>query len=111
MDVTRELREIIDLVPHHISVVAPGRTRLYANRALLDYYALTNEGLQDSEADTEMIVRRFAHPDDVATLLPALARGFSGTAPWETEGRFRRRDGEYRWFLIRFTPLHDDGGR
>ena len=27
------------------------------------------------------------------------------------EARFRRRDGEYRWFLVRVTPLRDDAGR
>src|SRR5262249_20481994 len=38
-------------------------------------------------------------------------RGFAGIVPWETEARFRRLDGEYRWFLVRVTPLRDDGGR
>src|SRR5439155_22581712 len=51
------------------------------------------------------------HPDDVETFLAAWERGFAGTAAWETEARFRRRDGEYRCFLVRVTPLWDDGGR
>ncbi len=31
--------------------------------------------------------------------------------PYEVEGRFRRADGEYRWFLIRAEPLRDFSGR
>jgi PAS domain S-box-containing protein len=38
-------------------------------------------------------------------------RGFAATAAWESEARFRRRDGEYRWFLTRVNPLRDDAGR
>jgi PAS domain S-box-containing protein len=38
-------------------------------------------------------------------------RGFSEATAWQTEARFRRRDGEYRWFLVRVTPLRDDAGR
>jgi PAS domain S-box-containing protein len=76
---------------------------------MLDYYGLTTEDMQGSETDE--LVRRLAHPDDVEPFLAAWERGFAGTAPWETEAHFRRRDGEYRWFLVRVTPLRDDGGR
>src|SRR6185437_7678678 len=34
----------------------------------------------------------------------AVARG----AAWEGELRLRRKDGEYRWFLIRCNPLRDE---
>jgi len=53
----------------------------------------------------------FIHPDDVDMVLAAWERGFAGTAAWEAEARFRRRDGEYRWFLVRVTPLRDDAGQ
>src|SRR4029077_3032613 len=35
-----------------------------------------------------------------------LARGL----PFENEQRTRRRDGQFRWFLIRYSPLRDDQG-
>jgi PAS domain S-box-containing protein len=105
----RELREIVDLVPHHIAVATPDGTLVYGNHVFLDYYGLTNEDLQDSE--TAVLARRFTHPDDIEPFLVAWQRGSAGIAPWETEARFRRRDGEYRWLLIRGTPLRDDGGR
>ena len=105
----RALRQILDLVPHHIAVAVPDGTLVYGNHVFLDYYGLTTEDLQDSE--TAELARRFTHPDDIEPFLAAWQRGSAGTAPWETEVRFRRRDGEYRWLLVRGTPLRDDGGR
>ncbi len=105
----RELREILDLVPHHIAVAASDGSLVYGNHFMLDYYGLTNQDFQDSE--TAELARRFTHPDDIEPFLAAWRDGSAGTAPWETEVRFWRRDGHYRWFLIRGTPLRDDGGR
>jgi signal transduction histidine kinase len=31
--------------------------------------------------------------------------------PFENEARYRRADGEYRWFLVRAVPLRDGGGK
>src|SRR5262249_7255401 len=109
--VETDVREILHLVPHQIGVVSADGARLYSNQAVLDYYALPSEELQGSAIDTGEMVRRFAHPDDAEKFSAARERGFGSTAPWETEARFRRWDGDYRWFLVRFTPLRDDDGR
>ncbi len=37
----------------------------------------------------------------------ALRRG----EPFDVELRARRKDGQYRWFLVRYNPLRDDEGR
>jgi formate hydrogenlyase transcriptional activator len=37
----------------------------------------------------------------------ALARGL----PFEIEHRARPKDGQYRWFLIRYKPFRDERGR
>ena len=101
----RELRQIVDLIPHHLVVVAPDGTGLYGNQVMLDYYGLALEDVSGP------VIRRFAHPDDVDAFTAAWQRGFTEAAAWETEARFRRQDGEYRWFLVRVTPLRDDAGR
>jgi len=36
---------------------------------------------------------------------------FSSGLPHETELRFLRNDGKYRWFLFRWNPIRDDQGR
>jgi len=101
----RELRQIVELIPHHVSVVTPDGTGVYGNEVMLDYYGLTLEDL------TVPVIRRFAHPDDVDAFTAAWQRGFTEAAAWEAEARFRRRNGEYRWFLVRLTPLRDDAGQ
>ena len=104
----RELREIVDLVPHHIAVAAPDGTLILGNRVMLDYYGLTTDDLRDAAVEG---LARLMHPDDRAPFLATWERGFASTVPWETETRFQKRNGEYRWFLVRGTPLFDDGGR
>ena len=104
----RELREIVDLVPHHIAVAAPDGTLILGNRVMLDYYGLTTDDLRDAAVEG---LARLMHPDDRAPFLATWERGFASTVPWETETRFQNRNGEYRWFLVRGTPLFDDGGR
>src|SRR6202011_5963924 len=54
---------------------------------------------------------RIFHPEDLERLREerqaALARGL----PFEIEQRARRKDGQYRWFLIRYNPFRDEQGR
>src|SRR5262245_49703645 len=104
----RELREIVDLVPHHIAVAAPDGTLILGNRVMLDYYGLTTDDLRDATAEG---LARLMHPDDGAPFLATWEHGFASTVPWETETRFQKWTGEYRWFLVRGTPLFGDGGR
>ena len=37
-------------------------------------------------------------------------KGLSGSVPFENEQRARRKDGKYRWFLIRYNPFIDEKG-
>src|SRR5882672_7820095 len=39
----RELRQIVELIPHHVVVVTPEGRGLYGNEVMLDYYGLTLE--------------------------------------------------------------------
>jgi len=51
------------------------------------------------------------HPEDIERLREersaALARGL----PFSNEQRARRKDGQYRWFLIQYNPLRDEHGQ
>jgi formate hydrogenlyase transcriptional activator len=105
----RELREIPDLVPHHILVAAPDGTVLHGNRIMLDYYGLTTDDVQDAVAPR--LARQLMHRDDITSFMAVWERGFAGSVPWEAEARFRGRGGEYRWFLVRATPLFEERGR
>jgi PAS domain S-box-containing protein len=50
------------------------------------------------------------HPDDTAHLLAAWQEIMATKRPREVEGRMRRADGEYRWFVLRQNPLLDADG-
>jgi PAS domain S-box-containing protein len=53
---------------------------------------------------------RVIHPDDREKTAEAWRRALKGE-PFETELRLRRKDGEYRWFLVRANPSHDKSGK
>lgn len=48
------------------------------------------------------------HPDDREVTAEAWKRALRGEA-FETELRLRRKDGEYRWFLVRANPTQSNG--
>jgi PAS domain S-box-containing protein len=50
-------------------------------------------------------------PDDWARLRDERLRGLAREMPFEIEWRVRRKDGQYRWFLVRYHPLRDEQGR
>src|ERR1700719_1921919 len=100
-----ELRRMTDAIASYIYVLRPDGTALYANQAVLDYIGLT---LEDVQREDQRV--RVFHPEDVERLREerheALARG----KPFELEQRALGKDGNYRWFLVRYNPLRDDHG-
>ncbi len=104
----QELRGIVDALPQTISVLGPDGTGRYANRPLLDYTGLTMEQLMTPDSRGNPVL---FHPDDWARLQDERLRGLARKMPFEIEWRVRRKDGQYRWFLVRYHPLRDEQGR
>lgn len=102
----RELRQLIDVIPQHILVEGPDGSRLYANQGLLRYHGLAMEDVR-----AEGFSARVTHPDDLEKLLGEYQRGASRGASFQIEARLRRKDGQYRWFLIHYNPARDEQGR
>jgi PAS domain S-box-containing protein len=100
-----ELRRMTDAIASYIYVLRPDGTAVYANQTVLDYTGLTLEDVQREDQRA-----RVFHPEDLERLRKerdeALARG----KPFELEQRALGKDGNYRWFLVRFNPLRDDQG-
>ena len=101
----RELRQILDLTPQHITEFGPDGSRLYNNRAALDYHGLTLEEWQRAESQTLL------HPEDAERVTREQPGNFQSGSAFETEMRLRKRDGQCRWFLVRFRPMLDEQGR
>ena len=102
----RALRRITDAIPQTIVVQDPDGIPVYANQAVLDYTGLTMADILTSDFRA-----RIFHPEDLKRVREqrqaALARGL----PFEIEQRALRKDGQYRWFLIRYNPFRDEQGR
>jgi formate hydrogenlyase transcriptional activator len=102
----RELRQITDAIPHNIVVMEPDGTRLYANRALLEY-----TGIKPEDVNSESFHAEKTHPDDLERLKNERQTGLQRGEPFEIESRARGKDGRYRWFLVRYNPFRDEQGR
>lgn len=53
----------------------------------------------------------YVHPEDRAAALAAWRRGLEAAVDVQTEHRFRRHDGTFRWHLTRARPMRDGAGR
>jgi formate hydrogenlyase transcriptional activator len=105
----RELRQLIDFLPQHVMVLDSEGALLQANRMMLDYNGHAPEEMQGAGADERM--KRDIHPDDLERALSERSFGISSGVPFEIEERMLGKDGRYRWFLFRYSPLLNEQGR
>ena len=106
----RELRQILDLAPQQVRVFGPGGERLYANRLALDYYGASLEEWRQTPGHS-FHSSLFVHPDDRERAARDFDANSSSGSAYELELRVRGADGNYRWFLVRHNPLHDEKGQ
>jgi PAS domain S-box-containing protein len=102
-----ELRQILDLTPQHIAVIAADGSRLYCNHTALDYCGITLEQWREPGR----VYNKLVHPEDREHFLYERNKPFLEGEPHEFEARLLRQDGEFRWFLFRRTPLKDEQGQ
>ena len=99
-----ELRTIIDLIPQLITAIGTDGNFLYANQAVEEYTGLTKEELR-LECSHPVF-----HPEDSERLHDQRETAISRRLPFEYERRIRRKDGQFRWFLVQYKPLLDERG-
>jgi PAS domain S-box-containing protein len=101
----RSLRSVIDGIPGFVGVLAPNGATKDVNRQILEYCGRSAEEVKNW--GTNGIV----HPDDFPGLVEVFRKSIAAGVPYQTEGRLRRFDGEYRWFDHRAVPVRDESGR
>ena len=99
-----KLRKIIDTIPTLAWCSLPDGTGIFWNRRWHEYTGLTPEaargwGWQDA-----------IHAEDLKEITDKWLGFLASGQPGEVEGRLRRFDGVYRWFLFRAEPLRDESG-
>jgi formate hydrogenlyase transcriptional activator len=100
-----ELQRITDAISNAVIVLDSDGKAIYANRFARDYTGLTPEDL-GAEDFRSLIF----HPDDVGASRSVHQLALRRGVPFEDEQRALRKDGQYRWFLIRYNPLLDEEG-
>jgi PAS domain S-box-containing protein len=90
-------RELAESVPQIVFEVDGEGGTGYFNQRWSEYTGRPPSGRNER---TELI-----HPDDRERMRAAWLEGVRSGSPYECEYRFRRHDGEYRWFLTRAIPV------
>jgi len=101
----KEARQLLDLSPMHITELGPDGARLYTNRASLDYYGITLGEWQHID------LRQVLHPQDAGLVTNDLPGKLQAGSPFEYDARLRGKDGQFRWFHYRLSPMSDEEGR
>jgi PAS domain S-box-containing protein len=100
-----DIRLVVDTIPGLVWSARPDGSAEFFNQRWLEYTGLSTEQALDWGWKVAI------HPDDLPRMLEIFHGALSLGRSFEFEGRFRRWDGEFRWFLIRGSPLLDESGK
>ena len=100
----RELSEMVEAIPHAVVVLAPDGTTLRTNT-----YTLEMTGLNHEQASERTF--RAVHPEDAEKYREYRKHALAEGKPFQLELRALSKDGAYRWFLVHYKPLFDEGGK
>src|SRR6202140_3461312 len=101
----QDIRLVVDTIPTLAWSAGPDGSADFFNQRWLDYTGLS--GKQALGSGWQVAI----HPDDLPRILETFREALNFGKPYEVEGRFRRFDGEFRWFLFRGSPLRDRSGK
>ncbi len=101
---TQRYNFLADSVPLIIWTARPDGNLDYYNKAWFEYTGLTLEQTKDWGWGAVV------HPDDLKLCVERWTRSFTTGKPYEIEYRFKRVNGDYRWFLGRATARRGDNG-
>jgi PAS domain S-box-containing protein len=100
----REFRDVIENIPAIAWTTRPDGPGEFTNRSWEEYTGHTS-----AQAE-EWGWLATVHPEDVERHLTTWKQAVASGAPFESEARYRRADGTYRWFLARGVPRRDEHG-
>src|ERR1700735_154379 len=101
----QDIRLVVDTIPTLAWSAGPDGSADFFNQRWLDYTGLSAKQAVGSGCQGAI------QPDDRPRILETPREALNSVQPFEVEGRFRRFDGEFRWFLFRGSPLRDRSGK
>jgi len=99
------LRQILDGIPGLVCTLNPAGQIDLANQRLLDFFGMTLEELNSWGTNGAV------HPDDLERVIAELTHAMTTGTAFESELRYRRGDGLFRWSQTRILPARDAEGR
>jgi PAS domain S-box-containing protein len=97
-------RVMAESIPHVVWTALPEGTADFHNQRFTDY-----TGLSAREADGYGW-QQMVHPEDLSRAMSAWEQCLATGQPYYVKYRFRRHDGQYRWFLAQALLMKDDQG-
>jgi PAS domain S-box-containing protein len=96
-------RDLADSAPISTWISGPDKLAVFYSRQAVEF---SGRSLEELVGNGWM---ELVHPDDRERYVQACFAAADAREPLSTEVRFRRADGEYRWFLITGVPRMVDG--
>ncbi|MES1174657.1 MAG: PAS domain-containing protein [Myxococcales bacterium] len=100
-----ELVRLVDALPGFVWTADSDGELDFLNRRWLDFVGLSLEQARGSGWQVAI------HLDDMDHLLAHFRACLASGEPVNCEGRMRRSDGVYRWFLLLANPLREETGK
>ncbi|MGA3032458.1 MAG: PAS domain S-box protein [Terracidiphilus sp.] len=95
------LRQTVDGIPGLVCTLNSAGQIEHASRPLLDFFGMMVEELNSWGTNGAV------HPDDLQRVTRELTHSLKTGTPYDSELRYRRADGLYRWSQTRILPLRD----
>jgi PAS domain S-box-containing protein len=111
-DRERELTQLVNMVPVHISSLTPDGEPIFFNKRLLDFFGLNDVAQLDKSGASRLatVIETFIHPEDATGLMETVRHSLATGDPYAMKYRMRGADGAYRWVEGRGEPLRDQSG-
>lgn len=100
----KEFRTLAESMPQIVWITMPDGSNIYFNQQWVNYTGLS---LEQSYGEGWIIP---FHPDDKEKAWKAWRNAVTNKGIYSVESRIRRKDGIYRWWLIRGVPVRDNNG-
>lgn len=101
-----DISALADRIPHLVWGTDASGQLIYVNQQFLDYIGVAREDVYYNDLWAE-----FVHPEDRAFTFAAWSHSLDSGEKYEVEYRYRNKEGQYRWKLVRGTPIYDNEGQ
>lgn len=97
----RHFKALANSIPQIVFVLNKVGQIIYVNQRAIDF-----TGLPKTEITTENWLKTI-HPEDQDQVMQEFETAIKTKTEFQAEYRFRRKDGQYRWYLCRALPVNE----